>query len=350
MNPIERQVRTLDAFQQRHLPLAVVFAVVKKYGDDNAGSLTATIAHSLFGTTFPMLLLLVTLTGIVVGEHSAFRHDLLRSAVRDFPIVGTDLTRNISSLHRDSAVGLAVGLAGMLWGALTLAENGIFAMMQIWNLPGPERPNYPKRLLRAVGFLGLLGVGLVVSAGLTALVALAHEALAVSVLSEVATSLVSCAEFLLAYRLLTPAPVGWRTLVPGAVIAGIAWTALLAAGELVVGHYLRDDSAVYGLFAIVLGLFAWLYLAAELTVYAAEVNVVLARRLWPRAIVQPPLTEADQRSMAAQAHQNRRRPEQHVVVTFDGEPQLQARFLAEQRTADGPRDLAAARAASEERR
>jgi len=87
---------------------------------------------------------------------------------------------------------------------------------------------------------------------------------------------------------------------------------------------------LYGYFGSVLGLISFLYLAAELTVYAAEVNVVLARRLWPRAIVQPPLTEADRRVMAAQAHQNRRRPEQHVLVTFDGEPQLEARVLAEE--------------------
>jgi len=82
---------------------------------------------------------------------------------------------------------------------------------------------------------------------------------------------------------------------------------------------------VYGVFAIVLGLIAWIYLAVEVTVYSAEVNVVLARRLWPRAIVQPPLTEADRASMALQALQNQRRPEQHVEVTFDDrEPEAAA--------------------------
>jgi hypothetical protein len=38
--------------------------------------------------------------------------------------------------------------------------------------------------------------------------------------------------------------------------------------------------------------------------------------MWPRAIVQPPLTEADRHSMALQALQNQRRPEQMVEVTF----------------------------------
>ena len=54
--------------------------------------------------------------------------------------------------------------------------------------------------------------------------------------------------------------------------------------------------------------------------YAAEINVVLARRLWPRSIVQPPLTEADRASMALQALQNQRREEQHIEVSFHDRP------------------------------
>jgi hypothetical protein len=68
---------------------------------------------------------------------------------------------------------------------------------------------------------------------------------------------------------------------------------LQAVGGYLVGHYLRHTSQVYGVFAIVLGLLFWLYLGAQLTLYAAEVNVVAARRLWPRSVLQPPLA-ADQ--------------------------------------------------------
>ena len=113
--------------------------------------------------------------------------------------------------------------------------------------------------------------------------------------------MVNFGEYLFAFRVLTPPTCPLRQLVPGPSVAGIGWTVLQAVGGFVVGHYLKNDSAVYGLFGIVLGLFAWIYLIAELTVYSAELNVVLARRLWPRAMVQPPLTDADRRSMAAQA-------------------------------------------------
>jgi uncharacterized BrkB/YihY/UPF0761 family membrane protein len=141
--------------------------------------------------------------------------------------------------------------------------------------------------------------------------------MALAVGGAVLSAIVNFGEYLFAFRVLTPGKVSLRQLLPGAVLAGTGWTILQAVGGFVVGHYLKDDSAVYGLFGIVLGLFAWIYLIAELTVYAAELNVVLARKLWPRAMVQPPLTDADRRSMAAQAVQNQRRPEQRVEVSFD---------------------------------
>jgi uncharacterized BrkB/YihY/UPF0761 family membrane protein len=129
-----------------------------------------------------------------------------------------------------------------------------------------------------------------------------------------------------AFRVLTPKPVTSKCLVHGAVLAGIVWTVLQALGGYVVGHDVKGASETYGLFAIVLGLLAWIYLGARVTVYAAELNVVLARRLWPRGLIQPPLTHADQESLASQATQNRRRPEQSVHTEFDSAPQTQDEY------------------------
>ena len=74
----------------------------------------------------------------------------------------------------------------------------------------------------------------------------------------------------------------------------MAWRVLQAVGGFLVVHYLRHTSQVYGkLFAIVLGLLFWLYLGARLALYAAEVNVVAARQLWPRSLLQPPFANAE---------------------------------------------------------
>jgi YihY family inner membrane protein len=319
VNVLERASRSIDGFQQHHKPLAVTYAVIKKYGDDNAGVLVGSLTQTAFGTIFPLLLLLVTILSLVLNSHPALRQQVLNSTLNDFPIIGNDLGKNIKTLHRDSPIGLTVGIGGLLWGSLSLAQNGIFTMAQVWNLPGPQRPNYIKRLGRSIVFLVTLGVGLVISTVLAAGVPTVKGSIALAVAGALASAIVNFGEYLLIFRVLTPHSVGPRQLVPGALLAGTGWTVLQALGGFIVGHYLKNDSAVYGLFGIVLGLLAWVYLIVELTVYSAELNVVLARHLWPRAIVQPPLTEADRRSLAAQAEQNQRRPEQRVEVSFEDE-------------------------------
>lgn len=97
-------------------------------------------------------------------------------------------------------------------------------------------------------------------------------------------------------------------------------------GGYVVGHDLKGASALYGMFGLVLGLVAWIYLGVEITLYAAELDTVIFHRLWPRALVQPPLTEADQRSLALQATQNQRRPEQEVMTRFRSRPMSQDEY------------------------
>ena len=319
VNLFKRFAKRLDRTQQDHLPLAVVFGVLKKFGDDNAGTLVANLAHTAFGTLFPLLLLLVTILGLVLNGHPQLRQEVLTSALDKFPIIGTDLAGNIKAMKRDSVFGFVVGIGGLLWGSLSLGQTGIFTMAQVWNLPGLERPNFPARLGRSLAFLSVLGVGLIVGTFLGAAVPAAKGTLALAVAGGAASAVVNFLDFLAGFRILTPAAVRLRQLVPGSALAAIGWTVLQSFGGFVVGHYLKNDNSLYGTFGIVLGLFAWIYLVSELTVYSAELNVVLARRLFPRSLVQPPLTEADRSSLAAQALQNRRRPEQHVEVSFDRE-------------------------------
>jgi hypothetical protein len=166
----------------------------------------------------------------------------------------------------------------------------------------------------------VLGAGIIVTTLLTALGNYGHHAAVIVALAEVLALATNIGLYFVSFRVLTPKGVPGRALVPGAVTGGVAWTALQAVGGYLVHHYLHSDS-VYGVFATVLGLLAWLYLAVELTVYAAEVNVVISRRLWPRSLLQPPLTEADRSSMAHQALQNQRRAEQEVTVSFSDRPE-----------------------------
>jgi YihY family inner membrane protein len=317
MNPIERAVRRVDAAQQRITPAAFMFGLVKKYGDDNGGALVANLAFSAFVSLFPLLLILATVLGLVAAVNPAFRHDAANAVGNQIPFIGAQLkSGNLHQLRRSSAIGLIVGVAGLAWGATGLAQAGLFTMEQVWNLPGPERPGFFQRLGRAMEFLVLLGVGVVATTLLAGLNTYGKNAPILVVLAEVAAALVNIGMYVAGFRLLTPRSVPTRRLLPGAVVAGIGWTLLQVLGTYLVHHFLHSDS-VYGVFGTVLALLAWINIAVQITVYGAEVNVVLTRRLWPRSIVQPALTEADRASMALQALQNQRRAEQRVQVSFD---------------------------------
>ena len=156
---------------------------------------------------------------------------------------------------------------------------------------------------------------LLATTALSSLTSFGHHSWWIVAAAEVLALAANIGMYILAFRVLTPKIVSTRKLIPGAVLGGVAWTILQAAGTLVVGHFVKSTS-IYGIFGIVLALLAWIYLVVQVTVYSAEVNVVLARRLWPRSIVQPPLTAADRKALALQPLQNQRREDQHITVTF----------------------------------
>jgi len=326
MNVFERTLRKADAAQQRHTVSAAIFGLMKKYGDDNAGSLAVQLTYSMFLTIFPLLLLLVTILGIVLANNAADRQRVLNSAFGEFPIVGQSLAKNVHALKRSSVVGLIVGLLGLLYGTTGLAQSGLYAMEQIWNIPSAIRPNYITRMKRSLLFITVLAIGLVVTTALSGFGTFGKHNFWLGVAGEIVAGIVNIAVYVAVFRVLTPKQIATSLLWRGAALAGVLWTVLQAFGGYVVGHDLKGSSAVYGLFGLVLGLIAWIYLAVEMTLYCAELNTVLHLRLWPRGMIQPPLTDADQRSLARQAIQNQRRPEQLVTTSFDSRPMTQDQY------------------------
>ena len=287
MQRVQRLLRSVDRLQQRARWLSFPLAVIGKFRDDHGAALATVIAYNAFFALFPLLLVVVTVLGFLLGRDSGFQQRLLGSAVAEFPIIGDQVRDNIHGL-RGSGVGLVVGLVAFAWGARGLTQVAQHAMAEIWNIPGRQRPRFWARQVRGLLLLVVFAVGLGAVSVLTWLGSYGGKAVAVALANLVAAAAVNVGLFLLAFRVLTPRQIPARQLLAGAVVAGVAWQVLQAVGGFLVGHYLRHTSQVYGVFAIVLGLLFWLYLGARLTLYAAEVNVVAARRLWPRSLLQPP--------------------------------------------------------------
>jgi YihY family inner membrane protein len=313
---LKRTLRRLDRHQQRSPILGFAYGVVKKYGDDRGGQLAALLAYYGFLSLFPLLLVLVTVLGIVAGSSSSIAHRVEHSALAQFPVIGSDLASNIHALHKNSALGLVIGILGLLWGSQGASQIGQFAMAQLWNVPGIDRPGFVNRLKRTTVLMAVLAVFLVLGAGLAAVASSGSHSPIVRIGGEAGSLIANCVLYLLAFRVLTPKAVKFTELLLGATIGGFAWTMLQVGGTLLIDHQLRNSNQVYGTFAGVLGLIGWIYLGAMVTMYAAEANVVGARRLWPRSLVRPPLTEADQKVLTAIIEQDVRQPGQRVAVRF----------------------------------
>ena len=261
-------------FQQHHRLPGFAFGVIKKFGDDRAGSLAALMAYYGFLALFPLLLLFVTVLGFAAQHNPDFQKRLVDSALSEFPVIGDQIGKNVDSL-RGTGLGLAIGLIGLAWGSLGFTQAGQHAMAQVWNVPGVDRPGFFPRLARGASIIGVLGFGVIVTTALSGVGLFDSTNPALGGLTMLVSAALNVVISLAAYRLLTPRSVGSRDLLPGAVLFGLAWTVLQLVGGYLVSQRLQQSSEVYGTFAVVLGLLFWLFLAAQISLYAAEVNVVL---------------------------------------------------------------------------
>jgi membrane protein len=324
-NPVERPLRALDAWQQRHTVPAIAFAVIKKYGDDAAGNSVAVLTYYAFVATFPLLLVLVTVSEILLSHHPEIRDRLLQSALSEFPVVGPTLQQSVKA-PAGTGFALVVGIVGAFWGGSGLAGAVQSVLNGLWLVEKRHWPGFPWNYLRSIALLLLLGLGVVLTAGMATFAGVGAlfglSGTGVHVLSILLTTIIYCGLFLLGFRLAVSPQVRTRELWLGAILSGIAWQVLLTVGGTLAAEHLYRSREASGVFATVLGLLGWFALQATVTVYVVELDIVRARRLWPRSLTQPPLTGADQDYLRASAEAQARRPEQHVDVEFDhsGDP------------------------------
>ncbi|HEX2015266.1 MAG TPA: YhjD/YihY/BrkB family envelope integrity protein [Solirubrobacteraceae bacterium] len=307
-------LRRFDRLQQRRRGLGFAIAVIKKFADDQAGQLAGLMAYYAFLSLFPLLLVFVTALGFALQGDPGLQRSIESSAFSHIPVLGTTIRHNVGSLHGS---GLALGLGTLLalWAGLGVTQAAQSAFNRVWNVPFRQRPDFLRSRLRGLFVLLLLGGLIVVSTGLTALAHSTEVASLSGLWGHVISAVVNVLLFVTAFRLLTAQQVAMRELVPGIVLAAAFWQLLAELGTSLISTKLRYASDLYGTFGLVIGLIAALYLAAQLTMLAAEINVVRARRLWPRSLFAP-LIEGDRRALRSSATVEERVDQERVTVTF----------------------------------
>jgi YihY family inner membrane protein len=317
---LKRGLKHLDATQRRHSWLAFPVAVVKKFGDDQAGRLAALVAYYGFFSLFPLLLVMVTVLGYVLSGNDDLQQRVLDSALTQFPVIGDQINENVDSLN-GNLVALLIGVIGALWAGLAALQAMQTAMNEVWDVPIKERPNFLTSRLRALLMLVVLGGGVIgiVVLGAAGTFSQSLGAAAI-VLSAVLAFVLATGVFLLAFRVLPTHVVPWRSLLPGALVAATGFLALQLIGGYYVSHAVKGASQSYGVFAVVIGLLSWMHLQAQIALFAAEVNVVSERRLWPRSLFGDDLTAADASALCSYAKVEERRHDEDVSMSLGDAP------------------------------
>ena len=324
MNAVKRLIAALDRLQQSQPWLAFPIAVWKKFGEDQAGNLAALIAYYGFASLFPLLLVLVTVLDIALAHYPTLKANVLDSAFVHFPVIGDQL-KSTAQGHAlpGTGIALAIGIILTFLGARGVAAAAQNALNTVWGVPLSRRAGFPWSLLKQLGMILAVGIGLLVTTLLSGLAGASASALggAASQIGAVAVSLVlNVGVFWLGFRLAVEREIKARQMLPGAVLSAIVWQILQLLGTYLVSHTVSKSSSTYGVFAVVLGLLAWLYLQAQFTLYAVEANVVGVRRLWPRSLAPPPFTPEDVRAFGMYARIQARRPEQVIETRIEGAP------------------------------
>ncbi|OZF01026.1 ribonuclease BN [Rhodococcus sp. 15-1154-1] len=317
-------VSRIDGFQRKHPAAGFPLAVVYKFLDDRGGYLAALIAYYAFLSLFPLLLLFTTLLGIVLAGNPDLQERILDSAMSQIPVIGDQLGE--PDRLSGGVTAIVIGVAGSLYGGLGVSLAVQHALNTAWSVPRNNQPDPIRARVRGLLLLSTVGSAII---GLTVLNVVASSGLfgfAGGVSAILGAIALNSAVFAAAFRIGTARPLSVRDVLPGAVAAAVIWQALQSFGGVYIRYVVGNVSTSNGVFAIVLGLLGFLYVASVLIVICIEINAVRVDHLHPRALLTPftdnvELTEGDKNSYTGQAEAQRNKGFQEITVTYEDNPQ-----------------------------
>lgn len=318
----------LDAYQQRHPWLGFPLAVLYKFFDDQGAYLAALVAYYGFLSVFPLLLLMTSVLGFVLGGDDALRARIQESAFSQIPILSQNIGQtDISQGLQGSVTAVVIGFVVALYGSIGVAQAAQNAMNRVWGVPRNSRPNPFAARGKSFVIVGVVGGGIVVTTALSSVLANTRSVLGFDLgptLTFVGYLVAIGGNFLIfweGYRLCTALSLKYRQLWRGALFAAVGWWVIQRLGTYLVQRQLAGSNPAYGVFGVVLGLLGFLFVGSVLFVMSAELNVVRVRRLYPRSLLTPftdsvVLTPADEKAYGSYPAIERLKGFEEVTVEF----------------------------------
>mgnify|MGYP003115548676 CR=1 FL=1 len=240
-----------------------------RFGEVQGDPLANGIALQIFLSLIPLLLVAIAVVGFIAGGDATFTGDVIE--VLGLPAEGDAaeaLRTTIENAEESRRAASIIGVLGLLWRGLAVVAAIQRAIDNVWQ----TRSEGFKDKARAVLWLLGAAVIFVASFAVTTVLNFLPGFLApASILIGLAVNL---GLFLWTYSELGRLPVGWRALLPGALICAVGFEVLKVVGAIYVPKLVANSSALYGSLGVVIALLAWLAFFGRLLVYGAVVNVL----------------------------------------------------------------------------
>jgi membrane protein len=314
VNVFQRALIGVDTYQRRHPGLGFPYAVVKKYGEDNAGYQSAIITYYGLLSLFPLLIVFTTVSQLLLKSDARLRSKVSAGIARYFPIIGNQLQDAVHS-PRKAGAALAISLLITLYGARGVASAFQYSTNLLWHISPADQPPFLKNMARGFGIILTGAIGVLAAMVLSGYTALLGHTISVKVLATVGSALLLWVTLIVLFKLSIAGNKSIRAVALGAGIAAIGLQVLQSIGGILLAHELKSLNTVDGTFALVIALLFWIYLQVEVILYAIEVDVVRAYHLFPRSL-QGALTDSDEVAYTKYAQAQAQRQNEKVRVSF----------------------------------
>ena len=278
----------VDELQRRQPVLGFPYAVFKRYYEDHGGWLGSLISYYGFFSLYPLLVVFTTVATWMLRDRPKALQRMLQAVWSKVPFATPDITaevqQQVTELSNEGWAVAAVSLVVALWGGVGVVRVLQDTVNSIHGVPRYRRPSFVAKVVRGLAIIGLLGLGVIGTAIVTALTLGFHLHLVAAFGAAIGNIALSTLIAVAVYRLVIGPSVTTRVVLPGALITGIGTYLLTLVGGLYVQRVISRMTGVFGPFASTVGLLAYVSLSVQIFVIATEVNVVKARRLWPRAL------------------------------------------------------------------
>jgi len=317
-------VDTLDRAQRRRSFFGFPIATFYKFIDDQGPYLAAIISFYALLAIFPLLLLATSILGFILQGNPDLQERMLNSAFATFPIVGDELGQ--PDRLQGSTVATVIGVIAATYGSLGLGQALQNALNVAWSVPRNKRPNpvllrFKSLLLVVTSGLFVLAITVVSTIGSETEIFGPRVDATLTWVIRLVTVLLIGALLTVVFRLAAARRHHLGRAAPGAFTVAALWQALQYVGTVYATRVLVETEGMNGAFGLVLGLIGIIYIAAFMGVLGIEVNVVLARRLWPRSlrtlfVDRGDLTDADRRAYASYVRAQQHKTVENVAVSF----------------------------------